>query len=241
MTQSFPTLRWIDQEPAGDPLAIYQANFAIDQTWQWKTGDGQYQGDRINPAGVVIDNTANGFPVDLSFGPLTVAVAPNSRQAVAFPAGVDYVTLFATSNSGKVGVVFYVVEPAPGLSGIGNTGSSTSPTSANIIIPEGANRATLQIPNGVTQLQAPAGNVNGLIIRRAMIVLQGAADTLLVCDLAPPANAVDLSKNAIIGFQQGGPGQAIFLPYPMSFPAGFGIWIAGDNAGGLGSISWDLL
>lgn len=239
---SFPTLRWIDQEPAGDPLAIYQADFSIDRTWQWKTSDSQYQQDRINPAGCVVDNTANGFPVDLTFGPLTVAVASNSRQSIAFPAGVDYVTLFSPSMAvGKVGVVFYVVEPAPGLSGIGNTGSAGSPTTANIVIPEGGNRSTFQIPAAVTNLQPAAANINGLIIRRAMLSVALANNILLVCDLAPPANFADLTKNVIMGWQGGGPGQLIFLPYPMQFPIGFGIWIVADNAGGVGSISWDLL
>lgn len=254
MTVSVQSLTWTPQEDATQPLAIYTVDFSIDNVWQFKTSDSGYQNKRVNPAGVMVDNSNNRFAVNIVFGPLTVPVAPLSRQPVSLPAGVDFVTVTAPSvpGAGTVGVIFYLVPPAAGAAGVG---SIPAPANQNVTIlgqplavnatlvgasindePEGASFFTVitGLAAGVTQIQAPATNVNGMIIRRAL--LGGNTLASIYVDNGAPANNTDGTRRAILNVNTSN----AILPNPMKFPAGFGIWVA-TGAAVTCALSWDNL
>ena len=91
---------------------------------------------------------------------------------------------------------------------------------------------------GVTQIIAPATNVNGVKIRDGFLTVAANAG-VLYADTAAPASTSDATKKTFLPNQQAN--STLLLPYPKTLSAGIGLWIAAAGAGVRAAGTYDVL
>ncbi|WP_404939078.1 hypothetical protein P7C00_11585 [Pseudomonas sp. JDS08PS003] len=87
---------------------------------------------------------------------------------------------------------------------------------------------------GTAQLISPAANVNGVIIRTGAFSANSSG--IVTTGNVAPTGVGDISKPILAAT---GPA-ALTLPYPITLPAGYGLWISTNNNGNA-YITYDLL
>jgi hypothetical protein len=91
---------------------------------------------------------------------------------------------------------------------------------------------------GVTQIIAPAANVNGIKLRDAFITITSSSSALYA-DTAAPASNTDATKKTMFNNQT--VNSTLIMPYPKTIPPGSGLWLATGVAGNRAQGTYDLL
>lgn len=114
MVETVATLTWQDTTDATAPVADYAVNFATDSQWQFFL-DSSYHGSSLQPAGVLIDNSANPVAVTALIGGTTLAGVPAyQRQSILLPAGSVLFQLICPAAQTTL-VQFFVKKPLPDI------------------------------------------------------------------------------------------------------------------------------
>jgi len=102
------------------------------------------------------------------------------------------------------------------------------------------------LPNGGSaQLVAPAANVNGLVLRTATITA-GNAWSILSTGTTAPTSDIDVTRPVILACRGAaaantGAGASATLPFQITIPAGYGLWLASSGSFNGAYITYDLL
>ncbi|WP_435036869.1 hypothetical protein [Pseudomonas neuropathica] len=89
---------------------------------------------------------------------------------------------------------------------------------------------------GVVQIVKPADNVSGVVIRTG--VMSSGGYSILSAGTASPSDAFDFSKPILL---MAGAAVTSQLQYPISLPAGRGLWMATSGNAGTVFVTYDLL
>lgn len=96
---------------------------------------------------------------------------------------------------------------------------------------------------GVTQIIAPASNINGAVLKTGLVSPANGTVNLVAGSTAPSGTS-DLSQPIILsgnGNAATGSGSEVVMPYPLEIPAGMGVWVAISMAGGAVALTWDII
>ena len=96
------------------------------------------------------------------------------------------------------------------------------------------------MPSGVTTLVDPTANQNGLIIRSLHMALDSTTNASIFVSATPPSGPEDTSKRSLV-FYWGANVDNLIFPYQLYIPAGEGIYLANEPAGGRLSLTYDFV
>ncbi len=211
-------------------------------------------GVSILAGGTVAPNTIVNVQVGRALGdpvPFSVNTKISVDEAFEFVrfswAAQNGVTAFMLVDDDRAGAGVFVDAPSPILGGsiaIQQGGNTAMVTSGGALLTEQQDREGASFWDlapgvaGVTQIFAPASNVNGAIIRYARIAI--AANALeLYADTAAPTSVSDATKRIILG--DDAPNTQVQLAFPTRLAPGVGLWSAAGGVGPRTTGTYDLL
>ena len=101
--------------------------------------------------------------------------------------------------------------------------------------PIGSKHFSAVNPSGVTQIVDPAANVSGVVVRTCAMTSPGIA--LLSTGAVRPTSGGDRAKPNIFGVSAG----MSHLQYPVTIPAGYGLWVTTQASEAGLWLTYDLL
>jgi hypothetical protein len=96
------------------------------------------------------------------------------------------------------------------------------------------------VTNGVVTLITPESNATGVVLRSGHVSATGG--TVALCaDKVAPASYAAMVRPVFSVSSSAGVTMSQVLPYPMYVDPGFGVYLAGQNTGGSGLVTFDLV
>lgn len=108
--------------------------------------------------------------------------------------------------------------------------------------PVGQSFSNVTASTTVTAVIAPASNTKGAIVRTASVTVSNGGTAVWTGPTAPTSHT-DLTK-PVLFLSNGNTSQYVahHFPYPVSLPAGYGVWVTSSSgAVGTNSFTFDLL
>lgn len=109
--------------------------------------------------------------------------------------------------------------------------------------PVGQSFSNVNASSTVTAVIAPASNTKGAIIRTASVLLENGGTTVWTGP-TPPSSHTDSTKPVIFLATSGTSTEyrVYHFPYPLSLPAGYGVWVTSSSSVvGTSTFTYDLI